>query len=183
MEDFAYIIDYLAQGRIGDRRQFRKEPIALAVGETEYKLFELTLKPNATVQIGDKVYIGKDIDLRLKIAHVKSRIGYESLTGTAQSELAYVLLEIVKSNENRFIEFFNKSQPISPRYHILELLPGLGKKTMLAIITERKKGDFKSFQDIITRVPALHNPDKVISKRIEYELKDKNQKYHVFVTH
>lgn len=183
MEDYAYILDYLSQGRLGDRRQFRKEPLALGVGETEYKLFELTLKPSVTLQIGDRVYIGKEIDKRKKIAHVKSRIGYESLTGTAQSELSYILLEIVKANEEKFIEFYNKSQAISPRFHILELLPGLGKKTMIAIITERRKGDFKSFEDLITRVPALHNPDKVVAKRIEYELEDKKQKYHVFVVH
>lgn len=183
MEDYAYILDYLAQGRIGDRRQFRKEPLALAIGETEYKLFELTLKPNVVLQIGDRVYIGKDIEKRKKIAHVKSRIGYEALTGTAQSELSYILLEIVRANEEKFIEFYNKSQAISPRFHILELLPGLGKKTMFAILGERKKGEFKSFEDLRARVPALHNPDKLIAKRIEYELKDKRQKYHIFVTH
>ena len=40
MESYAYILDYLPGGRQTDRG-FHREPVALAVGETELKLFEL----------------------------------------------------------------------------------------------------------------------------------------------
>lgn len=180
MEDYAYILDYLPEGLPGERN-FRREPVAYAVGENEFKLFELVPKRNAIIQIGERVYIGKDVDKRDKIQHVKRRISYEELTSASQSELPYVLSEIVQNNEARFVEFFNKAQAITTRYHMLELLPGLGKKTMWAILEERKKGPFKSFRDLSERVPSLKHPEKLIAKRIEIELSDPGQKYHLFV--
>ena len=50
------------------------------------------------------------------------------------------------------------------------------------MIDERKKGDFKSFQDIRERIPSLHDPAKVIAHRIEVELKDDFIKYRLFTT-
>ncbi len=40
MENFAYILDYLPNGRQTDRG-FHREPLALAIGEDELKLFEV----------------------------------------------------------------------------------------------------------------------------------------------
>ena len=62
-----------------------------------------------------------------------------------------------------------------------ELLPGLGKKLMWAIVEERKKGLFKSFKEMDDRVKALHQPEKLVAHRIEEEITDPNQKYHIFV--
>ncbi len=180
MEDFAYILDYLPQGR-ADEKSFKRTPLALAVGETEFKLFELIPKINVTLTIGERVYIGKDLDKRVKIEHVKRRITYDELTNAAQSELPYILEEIVKKNEQRFVEFFNKASPITTRFHMLELLPGLGKKTMWSIIEEREKGPFKSFQDLVERVKLVHRPEKLIVNRILEELKNRDIKYKIFV--
>ena len=84
MEDYAHILDYFPQGH-PESKKFRREPIALAVGESEFKLFELIPKPDAIISIGDRVYIGKDLDKRDKIAHVKRRIGYEELSNAAKA--------------------------------------------------------------------------------------------------
>ncbi|MFA7342609.1 MAG: DUF655 domain-containing protein, partial [Candidatus Methanomethylophilaceae archaeon] len=84
----------------------RREPVCYAVGETEFKLFELEPKAGAIVNIGEKVYIGKDPDKRSIIAHVKRRIGFQELTNAAQSELEFVLIDIVKSDPQRFIRIF-----------------------------------------------------------------------------
>jgi len=181
MEDYARILDHLPQGLPGDR-SFKREPIAYAIGENEFKLFELIPKKDEIIQIGERVYIGKDADKRDKIQHVKRRVGYADLTAAAQSELPFVVAEIVKENEQRFVRFFNDAQAITTRFHMLELLPGLGKKTMWAIIEERKKGPFKSYQDIAERVPSLKHPDKLVTNRIENELADPNQKYRIFVS-
>lgn len=180
MEDYAYIIDYLPQGRPDDK-SFKRVPIALAVGETEFKLFELIPKINTLITIGERIYIGKDLEKRTKIEHVKRRITYEELTHAARNELPYVLEEIVKKQEKRFIDFFNNASPITTRLHMLELLPGLGKKTMWSIIEERKKGPFKSFQDIMERVKLPRPPEKLIVARIIEELQDRDIKYKIFV--
>jgi putative nucleotide binding protein len=181
LEDYARILDYLPQG-LPDERKFKREPVAYALGESQFKLFELVPKPESNMLIGDRVYIGKDLDLRQEILHVKRRIGYEELTNAAQSEMPYIVLDIIKTNEPRFVKFFNEAQAITTRFHMLELLPGLGKKTMWSIIEERKKGAFKDFEDIGKRVPMAHQVDKLIAKRVEEELANPNEKYRLFVS-
>jgi len=180
LEDYAYIIDYLPQGR-PDEKSFKRTPLAIAVGENEFKLFELIPKPKVSLIIGERVYIGKDTEKREKIEHVKRRIAYDELTPAAKSELPYTLEEIVKKREDFFIKFFNEAHPITTRLHMLELLPGLGKKTMWAILEERKKGPFKDFEDLKNRVKLPHHPVKLIVNRILYELQHRHEKYKIFV--
>ena len=64
---------------------------------------------------------------------------------------------IVIANEKRFIDYMNIAQPITPRIHALELIPGIGKTYMMTIIKERDKKRFESFADIQNRV-GLRDP-------------------------
>jgi putative nucleotide binding protein len=180
VEDYARILDYLPQG-LPDEKMFHREPVAYALGEDQFKLFELVPKQGVNLATGDRVYIGKDLDLRQEILHVKKRIGFNELTNASQSELPFVILQIIKAHESRFVQFFNESQSITTRFHMLELLPGLGKKTMWSIIEERKKGPFKDFVDISKRVPLAHQIEKLVAKRIEEELANPDEKYRLFV--
>ncbi|MFO7792613.1 MAG: DUF655 domain-containing protein [Candidatus Saliniplasma sp.] len=181
MEDYAYVLDYLAEGR-PDQGGYKHESLTLALGEDELKLFELILKEDKTVIIGERLYIGKDVDKREKVKHVKRRIGWDELTHAAQSEVPYVIEEIIDNDEEKFIEFYNVARPITKRYHMLELLPGLGQKKMNAILDERREnGEFKSFEDLEERVPLLHKPKKLIKERILTELKETDIKYKVWV--
>ncbi len=179
MEDFAYILDYLPQGH--PQRGFKREAVALALGEDEFKLFELIPKSDVALTVGERVYVGKEIENRLKILHVKRRIGFNDLTNAAQSELPYVIQEIVKQKEDKFVRFYNEAQPITTRFHMLELLPGLGKKSMWAIIDERKKRKFSNFKDLDERISSIHHSGKLVALRIETELIDSKEKYHIFV--
>ena len=101
MEDYAHILDFLSKGH-PDSFRYHREPVAYALGESEFKLLELVPKPTETLQIGDRVYIGKDMEKRDRIQHVKRRISYTDLSSSAQSELPYVILELVRRNEERF---------------------------------------------------------------------------------
>ena len=179
-EEYSVILDYLPQGRPDDRG-FHKTPVVLSIGENEFKLLELIPKQNAIITVGDKIYIGANPDLRTKILSVKRRISYRELTHAALNELPFTLESIVNSQEERFIKFFNESQPINTRLHSLELLPGLGNKTMWSIVDERKKGPFKSYADLTERVKTLHNPQKMIAGRIMQELEERFEKYKLFV--
>jgi len=179
VEDYARILDHLPQGH-PDRARFQREPLAYALGEDEFKLFELVPKEGVTLLAGDRAYIGKDALQRAHIQHVKRRVGFEELTTAAQNELPLLIAEIVREKEERFVRFFNEAQAITTRFHMLELLPGLGKKTMWAILEERKKGPFKAFEDLAKRVPMVHHPEKLVARRIEMEVADPTQKYHLF---
>jgi len=181
MEDYAYVLDYLADGRPDDKG-YKHESLVLALGEDELKLFELIPKQNSSIMIGERVYIGKELEEREKVKHVKRRIKWDELTHAAQSEIPYIIDDILDKKEDEFLEFYNKARPITKRYHMLELLPGLGKKKMNAILDDRrKKGEFDSFDDLTERVPLVHKPKKLIKERIIEELKKPDIKYKVWV--
>lgn len=180
MEDYARILDHLPQGH-PDQSKYHREPLAYALGEDEFKLFELVPKEGITLNVGQRVYIGKDVGQRAEILHVKRRVGFDELTTSAQKEMPFVIADVVKGKEEKFIGFFNSAQAITTRFHMLELLPGLGKKTMWAVLEERKKGAFKGFADLEGRVPSIHHPEKLVAKRIEMEVSDPTQKYRLFV--
>ena len=180
MEEYAFILDYLAQG-LPTGGYAKREPLCYAVGEEEFKLFEIIPKANASMILGDRVYIGKDANLRTQVDHIKRRVGFNELTSAAKAELEFVILDVVMKDQKRFIRFYNEAEAISLRKHMLEELPGLGKKTLIAILDERKKGAFKDFADLGSRVPLLKGPEKLIVKRVVLELSDTTLKHYVFV--
>jgi putative nucleotide binding protein len=179
-EEIARVLDYLPYGRTPDSRTYQKQPLVQAVGETNFVLMEMTPKEGVVPVAGARVYIGggsRDV-----IDHVNRRIDYSELSNSAKLELPFVIQTIVLEDEPRFIRYFNDAGPITTRMHALELLPGIGKKLMWSVLNERKKGSFKSFADLVERVKGLHNPEKLIAKRIEDELMDDRIKYRVFTT-
>lgn len=181
MEEYAYVLDYLPQGR-PDANHSRREPVCYAVGETEFKLFELVPKAGANLMSGDRIYIGKDSSKRVEIDHVKKRVGsIDDMTSFAAGELEPVVEDIVRNNQDRFIKFFNTAQPISLKKHMLEELPGLGKKGAEAILGERAKEPFKDFEDLNARVPQLKGAEKLVSERIILEIKDQERRRYLFV--
>jgi putative nucleotide binding protein len=180
-EEYVWVLDYLPYGKSVDGSAgFQKKPLVQAVGDKKFTLMELVPKNGVIPGIQSRVYIGQGD--RNEIDHVKQRIGYSDLTTGANLELPFILEACVRSQEERFVKFFNDAHSITTRMHMLELLPGIGKKLMWSIIDERKKGNFKSFHDIRERIPSLHDPAKVIAHRIQDELKDDFIKYRLFTT-
>ena len=146
MEEYAYVLDFLPEGRPFDRV---KEPTAYVMGANYFALLEVSIKPNVRLNLKDKVVVGKtgrDVVLR-----IKRRIGYDDLTSTAKSVIEEVIPTIVKDNEKKFVDFMNRCGPLTLRQHQLELLPGLGKKHMWEVLKERKGKPFESFQDLKSR--------------------------------
>lgn len=180
-EDVARVLDYLPYGHVAEGiGGYQKRPLVQGVGETNFVLMEMTPKEGVVPVMGEKVYIGGGD--RQVIDHVNRRISYDDLTNGAKLELPFEIQKIVLDKESRFIRYFNDAGPITTRMHALELLPGIGKKLMWAILNERKKGTFKGFSDLTERVKGLHNPEKLIGKRILDELMDDKIKYRIFTT-
>ncbi|KAB1188089.1 MULTISPECIES: DUF655 domain-containing protein [Haloferax] len=179
--EYAVLLDVLRHGRQNDgRRRFDAEPIAYALDESNFRLLELTLAEDADVSIGDRVVVAPVAD-REVVQNVE-RLSYGDLSNTADSELEYVVQDIVDADEARFVNFYNEAQPITLRLHQLNLLPGIGKKLRDKILEERKRyGPFESFDDLHERVSGLHHPKEVIVERILDELHDDDVKYKTFV--
>ena len=93
------------------------------------------------------------------------RLDYNHISQSAKNELPIVIEKIVSVNEKRFIEYFNSAQPMTPRVHSLELIPGIGKTYMKSILDERDKRKFESFSDLQNRT-GLRDATKLIAKRI-----------------
>jgi putative nucleotide binding protein len=180
VETHVYVLDYMPGGRQTEHG-FHREPVALGIGETELKLLELIPKPGAQLPAGTRVPLVPGAgEGPSPIDYVRRRLGYEELTASARSELTEVLVKIVLGDPARYLRFFNESPSVSRRFHLLELLPGIGKKTMLAIVDERRRAPFASFPDIEARL-HVKNPERLIVARIEQELSGVDDKYRLFV--
>jgi putative nucleotide binding protein len=179
VESFAQLLDYLPNGRQTERG-YHREPLALAVGETELKLLELVPRLGATLAAGQRIPLLPADGKSPPIDHVRRRLTYEELTVAARAELPAALERIVRGNEARFLRFFNEAPAVSRRFHLLELLPGIGKKTMQQIVDERKRAPFASFAEMETRL-HLKSPELLIVGRIEQELSGVEDKYRLFV--
>lgn len=178
-EETAIVLDFLPNGYPFDTKPSHlKTPIALAIGKNHFILLELVPKKGVHLQPYEEIYIGEG--KRDKVHHIKGKLTLDKLTPTAQTEVSFVIKEIVDKDPKRFVAFFNNAQPLTTRMHQIELLPGVGKKHMWEIIEVRKDKPFESFDDIKKRVKLMPDPEKAIIKRIELELSG-NEKHRIFV--
>lgn len=176
-EEYAYVLDFLSYGRPStDRPRRVAAPTVQVIGETYFTLLEAELKPGATATPHERICVGRE--RREKIERVMGRISYQELTASAKAELQPVLEELIARQEERFVGFFNVSQPVTPRMHALELLPGIGKKSMWQIVNAREKKPFQSFKDIHERT-SISDPVKILARRIADELGGEG-KYRLF---
>ncbi len=175
-EEHAYVLDYLPYGRSSDRSRHLVVPTVQIMGEQHFTLLEAELKVGATVVVPERIYIGRE--RREKIDRIISRISYDQLTANAKAEVGPLINELVKKQEKRFVDFFNNSQPVTPRMHSLELLPGIGKKSMWSIVNTREKKPFTSYKDIEEKT-SLTDVQKMLAKRIFEELSTES-KYRLF---
>lgn len=175
-EEYAYILDYLPHGRTSERSRHLAVPTVQIMGEQHFTLLEAELKVGATVVVHERIYIGRE--RREKVDRIISRISYEQLTANAKAELVPLVEALVKTHEKRFVDFFNNSQPVTPRMHSLELLPGIGKKSMWTIVNLREKKPFTAYKDIQERT-GLADIARILSKRVMEELSAES-KYRLF---
>lgn len=165
-EEYAYVLDVTTRARSVTVRG-REGTIIQAIGEERLTLLELLGIPNQAFDLGERLYIGREG--RTKVLSVLGRLDYENLSASAKSELPSVIEKVVKINEKRFVDYINLAQPINPRIHSLELIPGIGKTYMMSILSEREKKPFENFDDLQKRV-GLRDPSKLIARRIMDEI-------------
>jgi putative nucleotide binding protein len=176
----AVVLDLLPNGRPDDDRpQYERPAVAYAVGEDDFRLYELEIVDDADVSIGDRLVI-RPAESRDAVERFRET-SYGELTNAARSEVEYVVEEIVDRNEGRFVDFYSEADPISLRLHQLDLLPGVGDKIRNNILDARKRGRFESFADVEDRVSGLHDPREVLVERILSEFRDDDLKYRLFV--
>ena len=174
-EEKAIIIDFLPHGYPLETKRI---PIAQAIGTSYFTLLELVPRKGIKLELKEEVYIGPN--RRDKIYFIRGRLQKSKLTETAKLQIKDFAERIVNEQEKRFVDFFNNAQALNTRLHQLELLPGFGKKYTKAILEEREKRPFSSFEDMKKRIKNLPDPKKVVEKRLTEEL-TQDQRYKLFV--
>ena len=175
-EEKAIVLDFMPTGKPS---AYKTEPLAQVIGKDFFTLLELTPQNGKTFTIGEEVAIGKEG--RDKVDVIKGRITYRNLTSSSLAELESVITKMVEEDKPKFLKFFNTSRGITLKRHQIELLPGVGKKHMLAILDARERKIFDSFEDMEARVKGLPDPLKAVVKRIIEELEGPEDKHYLFV--
>ena len=165
-EEYAYVLDFISRGKSTTVRG-REGIIITGIGEDRLTLLEILGTPNSTFEVGEKIFIGKEG--RTKVLSVLGKLAYQNISSSAQTELSGVIEKIVTQNEKKFIDYLNNAQPLTPRIHALELIPGIGKIYMKAMLEERAKKKFENFLDLQERI-RFKDPIKQITNRIMEEI-------------
>src|SRR3990167_4047539 len=152
-DETATVLEYLPNGYPLEKKMM---PLAQAIGESNFTLLELVPRRGIALESGESVYIGQG--KRDKIYYILGRLPPEKLTESSKQQ----------------------SEAINKRFHQIELLPGLGKKHMKEIITQRQEKLFESFEDMKKRIPNLPDPHKSIEKRMFKEL-TQTERHNLFV--
>jgi len=173
-----YILDILQHGGV-DKAGHQWNPIAQIVEGSKFQLYEIRLNKSriADRKLQEKIVVNENQNI---FERIQRKITFLDLTPTSSSTLDLVIGQYVNENEPRFIEFINKSGPITIKRHSLEILPGIGKKLMWEIINNRERPPFTSFDDLHSRVPGF-KPVETFTRRIVDEIRDDELKHYLFV--
>ena len=175
-EEYVYVLDFSSHGRSKTVRG-REGMIVIALGEERLTLLEILGVEDSKFDVGEKIYIGKEG--RTKVQSVLGKLTYDEITSSAQSELSNVVRTIVRKNEQRFVNYINNAQPLTPRKHSLELIPGIGKTYLKLIIEQINRQKFLNYKDLEERA-GLKEPVNHLSKRIIEEIAGETQ-FRLFV--
>jgi len=171
-EEKAIVLDFLPYGYPLEKKMM---PIAQAVGTKNFTLLELVPRRGLKLEIGEEVYIGEG--KRDKVYYILGKLAFAKISENAKNFLQQHIEKQVTLDEKRFVDFFNNSQPINMRLHQLELIPGFWKKHTQAILEEKEKKPFESFEDLKKRIGNLPDPKIAIVKRILEEMKGEERHY------
>ena len=165
-EEYAYVLDYKSRSK-SITVHGKTGIIITAIGEERLTLLEVLGIEDTTFDVGERIFIGKEG--RSKIQSVLGKMTYEKISSSAKNEIPAVVESIVRKNEQRFVDYLNNAQPLTPRVHALELIPGIGKTYLNSIIREREKKPFENYDDIERRA-GLKEPIIHLTKRILEEI-------------
>ena len=165
-EEYAYVLDYKSRAKSTTVRG-RTGVIVIALGEERLTLLEILGIENSTFDIGERIYIGKEG--RTKVQSVLGKMDYNKTSESTKNEIPKVVESIVTTNEKKFVDYINNAQPLTPRTHSLELIPGIGKTYMNVIIKEREKEPFQIYHYIQERT-GLKEPIQHLAERIVEEI-------------
>lgn len=165
-EEHALVLDVRTRGRSATVRG-RDGTMVTGLGDERFSLLEILAAPGASFKIGERVCVGREG--RAKVEAVLGRIPYAKISPAAKAELRGAVESVVKSKEARFVEYVNTAGQLTHRVHALEMIPGVGRMHARAIVEERERAKFSSYQDLEKRADFA-DPAVQIAQRIMEEI-------------
>lgn len=151
------------------------EPLVQAVATTSFALVDVTVTDASVLDQDDRLYVGPGAWDR--VVGIDRQLSYHALPAVVQGLLGPMIEQIIRRNENRFIEAFNTTVLDDCDCHPLALLPGLSAACREAIIAERSQRRFIDFADLTDRVVCCDHPCAMVAERVLAELRGDDDTY------
>ncbi len=158
-----FVTDEVPGGDLELVRLAFKEPDTIELID-DYDIFLTILRERG---LPDKVIMSPPTPIR-----------YENLTPTARDNLPEAIKRVLTEKESFFVNFFNVAEPINVRLHALELLKGVGKRTLQKLLLERQARRFTSYEEV-KKILKL-DPVEALAEQILREIQGE-AKYFLFV--
>jgi putative nucleotide binding protein len=154
-----------------------------SLDEMDRKLLEASFEEYERVKVlsdlSEMEEFLKSKGMPLKMIRVPpTPIRYDDLSPTARDNLRGAIERIVREREKEFVQFFNIAEPINVRLHAIELLPGIGKKTLRRVLQYRARKPFESFDEIHSVIKV--DPVSSLVEKILEEIRGEAS-YYLFV--
>jgi putative nucleotide binding protein len=176
-EEEAIVLEVITPDMNRRRGKYSDETIIQVVGTAWFTLLEIIPEESNTLMLGDRIKLSKDD--RDNVKTIIGRITHDDLTPVGELQLSQAIDQIMNEDEKRFVNWLNKSTPISLRLHSLHLIKGIGPKSLKIILDERKVVPFTTYEDFEERT-GVSNIKGLIKQRILDEMTDETEKHHLF---
>lgn len=145
----------------------------VVVTEPALHVIRLRPKPGAALQmVGARIYMGIDHSKREVVQDVLGFARIRDLSNSANQEMPIVIQQIIEDSPEVFIQqFFNRAGNLSLKMHAFELLPGVGNKKAIEMVSSRGRVGWDSFAQL--NEDCNINAAELLARRFVSEIEDR----------
>ena len=145
----------------------------VVVTEPALHVIRLRPKPGAAMQmVGARIYMGIDHSQREVVQDVLGFARIRDLSNAANQEMPIVIQQIIEDSPEVFIQqFFNRAGNLSLKMHAFELLPGVGNKKAMEMVSSRGRVGWDSFAQL--NEDCNINAAELLARRFVSEIEDR----------
>lgn len=150
------------------------EAVIVVVTEPSLHVIRLRPKPGTGLRsVGERIYMGIDHDKREVVQDILGFARIRDLSNSASVELPVVIQQIIEDSPDVFIQqFFNRAGNLSLKMHAFELLPGVGNKKAMEMVSSRGRAGWDNFAQL--NEDCNINAQELLAKRFVSEIEDRN---------
>lgn len=154
--------------------QPESDGVLVVVTEPALHVIRIRPKSNSGLQaVGTKLYMGIDHAKRDVVQDILGFARIRDLSNAASIELPVVIQQIIEDEPDIFIQqFFNRAGNLSLKMHAFELLPGVGNKKAMDMVSSRGRVGWEGFAQL--NEDCNINAAELLAKRFVSEIEDRS---------